>query len=73
VQPVRGTYKRPRGKLDWQKAVVSLQKLMGRALTVGGRTALDLQGFSHYLSPTGPSTIHIYGMERPPGWLFSCH
>ncbi|MGO6881531.1 type IV toxin-antitoxin system AbiEi family antitoxin domain-containing protein [Rhizobium ruizarguesonis] len=69
VQPVRGTYKRPLGELDWQKTVVSLQRLMGHALTVGGRTALDLQGFSHYLSPTGPSTIHLYGRESPPGWL----
>ena len=69
VQPVRGTYKRPLGELDWQKTVVSLQKLMGRALAVGGRTALDLQGFSHYLSATGPSTIHLYGTEPPPGWL----
>src|SRR4051795_8108951 len=56
VQPARGTYKRPLGELDWQKTVVSLQKLMGRALAVGGRTALDLQGFSHYLSASGHST-----------------
>src|SRR4051812_20081526 len=69
VQPVRGTYKRPLGELDWQKTVVSLQKLMGRALAVGGCTALDLQGFSHYLSATGPSTIHLCGTEPPPGWL----
>ncbi|MBP1862186.1 type IV toxin-antitoxin system AbiEi family antitoxin domain-containing protein [Rhizobium herbae] len=69
VQPVRGTYKRPLGELDWQKTVVSLQKLMGRNLAVGGRTALDLQGFTHYLSASGPSTIHLYGMESPPGWL----
>lgn len=69
VQPVRGTYKHPLGELDWQKTVVSLQKLMGRALAVGGRTALDLQGFSHYLSATGPSSIHLYGNEPPPGWL----
>lgn len=69
VQPARGTYKRPLGELDWQKAVVSLQKLMGRALAVGGRTALELQGFTHYLSASGPSTIHLYGTEPPPGWL----
>lgn len=70
VQPVRGTYKRPVGKLDWQKVVVSLQELMELRLAVGGRTALDLQGFSHYLSPSGPSEVHLYGAEPPPGWLF---
>lgn len=69
VQPVRGTYKRPIGQLDWQRAVVSLQRLMGHNLAVGGRTALDLQGFSHYLSASGPKAIHLYGTEPPPGWL----
>jgi hypothetical protein len=70
VQPVRGTYRRPIGELDWQKVVVSLQKLMEHRLAVGGKTALDLQGFSHYLSPSGPSEVHLYGTEPPPGWLF---
>jgi hypothetical protein len=69
VQPVRGTYKRPLGELDWQKVVVSLQTLMGQNLTVGGPTALDLQGLSHFISASGPSTIHLYGPKPPPGWL----
>jgi Transcriptional regulator, AbiEi antitoxin, Type IV TA system/Transcriptional regulator, AbiEi antitoxin N-terminal domain len=69
LQPVRGTYKRPLGELSWEKVVVSLQKLLGSDLTVGGRTSIDLQGFSHYLSASGPSTIHLYGTQPPPGWL----
>ena len=69
LQPVRGTYKRPLGELSWEKVVVSLQKLLGSDLAVGGRTAIDLQGFSHYLSASGPSTIHLYGTQPPPGWL----
>lgn len=70
VQPHRSTYKRPIGLLDWQRTVISLQKLMGHNLVVGGRTALELQGFSHYLSASGPKVIHLYGKEPPPGWLF---
>jgi hypothetical protein len=69
VQPVRGTYKRPLGELSWEKVVVSLQKLLESGLVVGGRTSLDLQGFSHYVSASGLSTIHIYGTKPPPGWL----
>ena len=69
VQPVRGTFKRPLGELSWQKVVVSLQKLLGSDLVVGGRTALEAQGFSHYLSATGPSPVHLYGTQPPPGWL----
>jgi hypothetical protein len=69
VQPVRGTFKRPLGDLSWQKVVVSLQKLLDSDLAVGGRTALEMQGFSHYLNPTGPSTLHLYGTKPAPGWL----
>jgi hypothetical protein len=69
VQPARGTFKRPLGELSWQKVVVSLQKLLGSDLVVGGRTALEAQGLSHYVSATGASTIHLYGTKPPPGWL----
>jgi hypothetical protein len=69
IQPARGTYKRPLGELTWQKVVVSLQTLLGAGLTVGGRTALDLQAYGHYLSKTGPTAIHLYGLKPPPGWL----
>ena len=56
-------------KLHWQNVVVSLQTMLGRQLVVGGRTALELQGFSHYLSAGGPREVHLYGEEQPPGWL----
>jgi hypothetical protein len=69
VQPVRGTYKRPLGELTWQKVVLSLQTLLHRDLIVGGRTALELQGFGHYLKPNGPTTIHLYGQKSAPSWL----
>lgn len=77
-QVVRSLYRRPPGKLHaahedevlrWQHVVISLQTLMDRPLIVGGRTALELQGYAHYLSSMGPREIHLYGDERPPGWL----
>ena len=43
--------------------------LLGRDITVGGRTALELEGYAHYLSPNGPREIHLYGDSNPPGWL----
>src|SRR6202048_3477639 len=39
------------------------------SLSAGGPEALQAQGFSHYLSATGPSTVHLYGTQPPPGWL----
>src|ERR1700693_2155568 len=49
-QPARRVYRRPQGSLAWQRVVISLQTLLEYPLAVGGRTALELQGFVHYLA-----------------------
>jgi len=68
-QPARGLFRRPRGALTWQAVVISLQTLLLRKpLTVGGRTALELQGYAHYL-PQTQTEVHLYGPARPPAWL----
>ena len=67
-QPARGVYRRTRGTLGWQQVVISLQTLLGQPLIVGGRTALDLQGFAHYLAQE-LQTVHLYGPAKPPSWL----
>ena len=79
LQPVtRGVFRRPLHKpglqdatapLRWQHVVVSLQLVLERPVTVGGRTALELDGLAHYASSAGPSEIHLYGDEPAPGWL----
>ncbi|WP_072395602.1 type IV toxin-antitoxin system AbiEi family antitoxin [Hyphomicrobium sp. CS1GBMeth3] len=68
VQPTRRVYLRPRGPLAWQQIVVSLQTLLARDLGVGGRTALELQGYAHYLQQ-GTPTVYLYGPDKPPTWL----
>lgn len=68
-QPTRGSYRRPGGKLLWQHVVVSLQGLLQHPVVVGGRTALELHGFSHYASWNGPREIHLYGDRPLPGWV----
>lgn len=67
-QPTRGVYRRPRGSLTWQQLVVSLQTFLDYPLVVGGRTALELHGYAHYL-PHKKQHIHLYGSKRPAGWL----
>jgi hypothetical protein len=67
-QPARGVYRRPRGSLAWQQAVISLQALLDYPLLVGGRTALELHGYAHYL-PRETKEVHLWGPERPPPWL----
>ena len=71
----RGVFQRPlhRPGLDestaplrWQQVVISLQSVMERPVTVGGRTALEVGGFAHYASSAGPREIHLYGAETAP-------
>lgn len=67
-QPVRGVFRRPRGSVGWEQVVISLQMLMRLPLVVGGRTALELRGFSHYLARE-TTEIHLFGPKPPPAWL----
>lgn len=67
-QPTRQVYRRTRGALSWEQVVVSLQTLLAKQLVVGGRSALELQGFAHYL-PHQTSEVHLYGPKHPPAWL----
>ena len=51
--------------------MISLQTLLDCPFTVGGRTALELQGFAHYLSSSRHHReVHLYGTGKPPGWVF---
>jgi Transcriptional regulator, AbiEi antitoxin, Type IV TA system/Transcriptional regulator, AbiEi antitoxin N-terminal domain len=67
-QPARRVYRRPRGQLSWQQVVISLQTILDHRLAVGGRTALELQGYAHYLSQGG-SKVYLHGPTKPPNWL----
>jgi len=67
-QPARRVYRRPRGQLSWQQVIISLQTLLDHRLVVGGRTALELQGYAHYVSQ-GSSKVYLHGPTKPPNWL----
>lgn len=68
-QAARSVYRKPRGRLTWQQAIISLQTIiLDDPIIVGGRTALELQGFAHYLQH-GTKTVHVYSKQPLPGWL----
>ncbi len=67
-QPAHRVYIRPRGPLTWQQIVISLQTLLKYDLVVGGSTALELQGYAHYLRQS-VTTVYLFGPKRPPTWL----
>jgi hypothetical protein len=68
--PTRRVYRRGQGPLNWEMVIRSLQHVLRLPLTVGGRTALEQQGYAHYLS-TEQREVHLYGPMRPPTWLSS--
>lgn len=72
VSPVRGVFLRRSAHIDqrnWEPTVISLQHLLEVPITVGGRTALELQGHTHYLAMSASSEIHLYGNQVPPSWV----
>jgi hypothetical protein len=73
----RGVYRRPaaglghrvgRETLDWRRVVLSLNSLLDYDLHVGGRTAAELVGISHYLPVSDVKSVQLYA-EKLPGWL----
>lgn len=67
-QPVRGVFRRPRGEVSWEQVVISLQTLLQYPVSVGGRTALEFQGYAHYL-PFQQLQVHLYSDVKLPGWV----
>ncbi len=66
----RGAYRRPGPALKWEHLVYSLQEL-GYPVYVGGRAALELQGYTHYLSMSGKQQIDLYGVRHIPSSLLT--
>jgi len=64
-----GAYIRPTSILEWQGAVLGLQKLAQLPFHVGGLSALNILGYAHYLPIGGEKTITLYGEKNPPAWI----
>jgi hypothetical protein len=64
-----GVYMRPGTHLTWQGVISALQTIFRTELSVGGLTALELQGLAHYLPLSRQRTVHLYGKDSLPAWL----
>jgi hypothetical protein len=67
-QVERGVYRRPGDTPGWQAALHAIQKEEKLPAHVGGLTALELQGYGHYL---GERPLFLYGPSRCrlPAWF----
>lgn len=64
----KGLYTRRKSQLSWQSMVYTLQAVMKTDFIVGGLTALELKGFSHYIPVSKKETVHLYGNDKLPAW-----
>jgi hypothetical protein len=65
----KGVYGKPPVELTWESVICSLQTKFEIDVIVGGLTALDLQGYGHYMSFMRPIQIELYASQAPPKWL----
>jgi hypothetical protein len=65
----KGVYVRVGSRLTWQAIVYSLQWFLRTDLTIGGLTALEMQGFAHYLPLSPQKSITLYGKDKIPSWV----
>lgn len=71
----KGVYRRPfsasdnpEAKTGWKIPLLSAQWIMGQDFHIGGMTALNLQGHSHYLELGRDPAVYLYGTNIP-AWL----
>jgi hypothetical protein len=66
----RGAYILYGDKVDWPGALYTLQNQIGLNVHPGGKTALELKGYAHYL-PSGKRRIFLYGTQGKvlPNWF----
>ena len=70
----RGVYARPQTPVNWKGLLLGMQHFSGLAFHVGGISALNLQGYAHYLplgndNMGGGNVIHLWGLGKVPAWV----
>lgn len=70
----RGVYARPQTVLNWQALVLGIQHFASLPFHVGGVSALNLQGYAHYLplednNKGRRNLIHLWGQGKVPAWV----
>jgi Transcriptional regulator, AbiEi antitoxin, Type IV TA system/Transcriptional regulator, AbiEi antitoxin N-terminal domain len=64
----KGVYVRNSTKISWESVVFSLQSILKTDLVLGGLTALEIQGLSHYLSLSENKIVYLFGNDVLPEW-----
>jgi hypothetical protein len=62
-----GLFKRPKDEITWSGALYTLQVMNELPLHIGGKTALELHGFGHYIRINDNQKIVLW--KEPETWL----
>lgn len=67
----RGAYVRPGDIVEWDGALLAVQEQLGLPIHVAGKTALQLQGYAHFLPLGKGGTLFLFGLPgtRLPAWF----
>ncbi len=67
----RGAFKRAGDVVDWTGALYAMQTQLNLSIHAGGKTALQMQGYAHYLTPGGILSVVLFGRpnEKLPAWF----
>lgn len=67
----QGAYARADDKVEWTGGLYAIQEQMGLSIHAGGKTALQMQGYAHFL-PLGKGTaVSLFGLPdvKLPAWF----
>ncbi|TYP93996.1 transcriptional regulator with AbiEi antitoxin N-terminal domain [Fodinibius salinus] len=69
----QGAYKREGDEISWEGALYALQKFQSLSIHVGGKTALELQGYGHYIKIGTHEKVILWKTPevRLPSWFKS--
>jgi hypothetical protein len=67
----RGAYAKAGDKIEWTGGLYAIQEQMKLPIHAGGKTALQIQGYAHFLPMGKGSTVSLFGLPgvKLPRWF----
>ncbi len=67
----RGAYAKAGDKVEWTGGLYAMQEQMGLPVHAGGKTALQMQGYAHFLPLGKGATVTLFGLPdvKLPAWF----
>ncbi len=71
----RGAYAKAGDKVEWTGGLYAIQEQMGLPIHAGGKTALQMQGYAHFLPMEQGTTLSLFGNPgvKLPTWFKKYH